>query len=142
MLDYVYRNRSSGITPLGKLIDWSYLNAIGWKGIRLRKENLERLLARAIAAHVSNPAALQVVVYALVAVAGLLVVLERNPLRQSMIAGAFGMCLAVLFLVFQAPDVALSEIVVSTIGLPFIILAALRKIHEQDRARKKEEEAK
>jgi len=49
-LDYVYRNRPSGITPLGKLIDWSYLNAIGWRGIRLRKENLERLLVQAIAA--------------------------------------------------------------------------------------------
>jgi alpha-beta hydrolase superfamily lysophospholipase len=49
-LDYVYRNRPSGITPLGRLIDWSYLNAIGWRGIRLRKANLERLLNQAIAA--------------------------------------------------------------------------------------------
>jgi alpha-beta hydrolase superfamily lysophospholipase len=48
-LDYVYRNRPSGITPLGRMIDGSYLNAIGWRGIRLRKENLERMLARAIA---------------------------------------------------------------------------------------------
>lgn len=30
-LDYVYRNRPSGITPIGRLIDWSYLNAIGWR---------------------------------------------------------------------------------------------------------------
>ncbi|MBV8732885.1 MAG: class I SAM-dependent methyltransferase family protein, partial [Acidobacteriia bacterium] len=49
-LDYIYRNRPSGITPLGRLIDWMYLNAIGWRGIRVRKENLERLLARAITA--------------------------------------------------------------------------------------------
>jgi alpha-beta hydrolase superfamily lysophospholipase len=49
-LDYVYRNRPSGITPIGRLIDWSYLNAIGWRGIRIRKQNLERMLARAIAA--------------------------------------------------------------------------------------------
>ena len=49
-LDYVYRNRPAGITPLGRLIDWSYLNAIGWRGIRIRKQNIERLLAQAIAA--------------------------------------------------------------------------------------------
>jgi alpha-beta hydrolase superfamily lysophospholipase len=49
-LDYVYRNRPSGITPIGRLIDWSYLNAIGWRGIRIRKQNLEQLLSRAMAA--------------------------------------------------------------------------------------------
>jgi len=49
-LDYVYRNKPAGITPLGRLIDWSYLNAIGWRGIRVRKVNIERLLMRAIAA--------------------------------------------------------------------------------------------
>ena len=49
-LDYIYRNHPSGITPIGKLIDWSYLNAIGWRGIRVRKEHLERLLAQAIGA--------------------------------------------------------------------------------------------
>jgi len=45
-LDYVYRNRPSGVTLLGRLIDWFYLNSIGWKGIRVRKENLERALLR------------------------------------------------------------------------------------------------
>src|SRR6185437_9923095 len=48
-LDYVYRNRPSGITPIGKLIDWCYLNAIGWRGIRVRRRNLEQLLREAIA---------------------------------------------------------------------------------------------
>lgn len=47
-LDYVYRNRPSGLSPIGKLIDWSYLNAIGWRGIRIRKINLESLIGRAI----------------------------------------------------------------------------------------------
>jgi alpha-beta hydrolase superfamily lysophospholipase len=49
-LDYVYRNRPSGVTPIGRLIDWSYLNAIGWRGIRVRKQNLEQMLSRAISA--------------------------------------------------------------------------------------------
>jgi hypothetical protein len=47
-LDYVYRNRAAGITPVGKLIDWSYVNSIGWRGIRVRKQNLERLLGDAM----------------------------------------------------------------------------------------------
>lgn len=44
MLDYVYENRPRGFTFLGKLIDWGYLNSIGWKGIRQRKLIMERLL--------------------------------------------------------------------------------------------------
>jgi uncharacterized MnhB-related membrane protein len=45
-----------------------------------------------------------------------------------------------LFFVFEAPDVALSEIVVSTVGLPLMILLALRKVREQERERRAEEE--
>ena len=47
-LDHVYRDTAAGITPLGRLIDRCYLNAIGWRGIRERKVNLIALLARAI----------------------------------------------------------------------------------------------
>ena len=43
-LDYVYRNQASGATPIRRLVDRSYINAIGWKGIRRRKENLVRAL--------------------------------------------------------------------------------------------------
>jgi alpha-beta hydrolase superfamily lysophospholipase len=53
-LDYVYRNQPSGITPIGKLIDWFYLNAPGWRGIRVRKQNLEKLLKQAIEALRAN----------------------------------------------------------------------------------------
>jgi SAM-dependent methyltransferase len=47
-LDYVYENRPRGKTLLGRMIDRGYLNSIGWRGIRQRKVNLERLLRRAI----------------------------------------------------------------------------------------------
>ncbi|HEX5092685.1 MAG TPA: bifunctional alpha/beta hydrolase/class I SAM-dependent methyltransferase [Burkholderiales bacterium] len=49
MMDYVYRDRAGGITPLGRLIDRNYLNAIGWRGIRVRKQHLERAIAAAAA---------------------------------------------------------------------------------------------
>lgn len=47
-LDYVYRNRSEGVTPFGRLVDRIYLDSIGWRGIRTRKIHLERLIGRAI----------------------------------------------------------------------------------------------
>jgi len=43
-LDYVYENKAKGLTPLGKLIDYFYLNSIGWRGIRLRRENMQHVL--------------------------------------------------------------------------------------------------
>ena len=45
-LDYVYCNQPGGVTALGRLIDRLYLNAIGWRGIRVRRQNLECLLRR------------------------------------------------------------------------------------------------
>jgi len=47
-LDYVYRNRASGFTPLGRLVDFCYLNAIGWRGIRQRRVHLHAALREAI----------------------------------------------------------------------------------------------
>jgi alpha-beta hydrolase superfamily lysophospholipase len=47
-LDYVYENLPQGISPVGRLIDAAYLNAIGWRGIRQRKANLKAALQRMI----------------------------------------------------------------------------------------------
>jgi alpha-beta hydrolase superfamily lysophospholipase len=47
-LDYVYKNKPSGGTLLGRLIDNNYLNSIGWRGIRVRRENLQCALRRCI----------------------------------------------------------------------------------------------
>ncbi len=47
-LDYVYTNKPRGALGLGRLIDKSYLNSIGWRGIRQRKENLKNALRKVI----------------------------------------------------------------------------------------------
>lgn len=39
-LDHVYKNEPKGITWFGKMLDKSYLESIGWKGIRQRKANM------------------------------------------------------------------------------------------------------
>ncbi len=71
---------------------------------------------------------LQVVVLLLVAAAGTGVVVTRDPLNQAVGVSFFGLLLAILFLVFQAPDVSLSAIVVGALALPLMLLLALAKI--------------
>lgn len=43
-LDYVYRNRPKGKHTFGVMMDYFYLNAIGWRGVRMRKINLLKQL--------------------------------------------------------------------------------------------------
>ena len=47
-LDYVYENQPAGATRLGRAIDAAYLGSIGWRGIRQRRANLEKLLRQLI----------------------------------------------------------------------------------------------
>jgi alpha-beta hydrolase superfamily lysophospholipase len=54
MLDYVYRNQSSGVPLLGTLVDRIFLNSIGWRGIRVRKLHLEQLIGNAMARLTEN----------------------------------------------------------------------------------------
>jgi energy-converting hydrogenase B subunit D len=62
-------------------------------------------------------------------------VLARRPLRQAMLASIYGLALGVLFFVFQAPDVALSQTVVGAVALPLMILLALAKVQEEKQER-------
>lgn len=48
-LDYVYRNQPTGLGPIGRAIDNTYLSSIGWRGIRQRKLHVEELLQLAMA---------------------------------------------------------------------------------------------
>jgi energy-converting hydrogenase B subunit D len=83
---------------------------------------------------------LQIAALAAVAIGGGAIVISPDPLRQAMVLGIYGLSLTFLFFVFQDPDVALSEIVVSTVGLPVMVLLALRKVREQEREREEVDE--
>ena len=76
--------------------------------------------------------ALHVTALLVVAVSGTAVVLMRDPLRQLVVAGFFGLALALLFFVFGAPDVALSQIVVSTVAVPLLALLTLVRMRERE----------
>jgi len=75
----------------------------------------------------------QAVAMTLVGVLALAVVVTRNPLHQVMVFGLFGSSLAVFFLVVQAPDVSLSEIVVGSAALPAMFLLTLAKVRNRER---------
>jgi energy-converting hydrogenase B subunit D len=82
---------------------------------------------------------LQIAALAGVAFTGTAVALTSDPLRQTLVLAVYGLTLTMLFFVFQDPDVALSEIVVTSVGLPVMILLALRKVGEQTRERSRQE---
>jgi energy-converting hydrogenase B subunit D len=80
---------------------------------------------------------LQAVTLALVAVGGLAVVLARDLVRQALLNGFFGLALVVLFLVFQAPDVALSAVAVGGAAAPLVLALAIARVHGRELDREK-----
>jgi energy-converting hydrogenase B subunit D len=82
---------------------------------------------------------LEVTVFLLVAVAGTAVVLTRDPLNQAIMASFYGLVLGIMFLVYQAPDVALSQITVGAVALPLMILLALAKVRTLGDGREEDE---
>ena len=63
---------------------------------------------------------------------GLSVVLARDPRRQVIVNGVYGLSLALLFVILQAPDVALSMLVVNTVAYPLVLLVAIGVIRREE----------
>lgn len=55
------------------------------------------------------------------------VVATRDPMKQALVAGAYGVLLAVAFVVLDAPDVAIAQLVIGGFASPFITMMALAK---------------
>jgi uncharacterized MnhB-related membrane protein len=72
---------------------------------------------------------------ALVAVGATMVVLTKNPESQAVVLGGYGLLLATLFVLLQAPDVALSQIAVGTAVVPLTVLLTIRAIERHRRQR-------
>jgi energy-converting hydrogenase B subunit D len=73
---------------------------------------------------------LVVLAFALVAAAGTAVVLSRDAQRQAITLSALGLTLTVLFLVLQAPDVALSQLAIGAAVVPLMVMLTLREISQ------------
>jgi uncharacterized MnhB-related membrane protein len=79
---------------------------------------------------------LQAVALSLVALGAPAVVLSRDPLKMIVVNGFYGLTLVLVFVIFGAPDVALSMLVVGTVAYPLVVLVAIARV----RARKGEDE--
>lgn len=86
---------------------------------------------------------LQFTILSFVAVTATAVVLTRDPAKQAIGISFYGLVMALMFFIFQAPDVALSQIVIGAVALPLMILLALTKIrrHEEEQRERKEQKA-
>lgn len=74
----------------------------------------------------------------LIAVSALGVVRTRSVTSQILALSFYGLLLAVMFLVFQAPDVALSQITVGAVALPLMVMLAQAKMKHRGAQRRKE----
>ena len=72
---------------------------------------------------------LQAVTIAFVALAAAGVVAARDVVRQAIVLSIYGFALVLLFLVYQAPDVALSALVVSGIAYPLVLVGAIARVN-------------
>lgn len=71
------------------------------------------------------------------------VVATRNPAKQAMVAAVYGAVLAIAFASFDAPDVAIAQMVVGGFATPFITFVALAKARSwqvEAAARERDEE--
>jgi uncharacterized MnhB-related membrane protein len=66
------------------------------------------------------------------------IVLSRRPKEQVVTLSFYGLLFALLFFIFQAPDVALSQIAVGAVMLPLMIMLALTKMRRQNIRRERE----
>ena len=88
---------------------------------------------------------MEIFVLLFVGATGTAVVLTRDPRSQVIGISFYGVLLGLMFFIFQAPDVALSQIAVGAVALPLMVMLALAKIRiasEDREQQKKKEEAK
>ena len=81
---------------------------------------------------------LQWVILLIVAGVAPAVVLSRDPKSQVVTLSFYGLICALMFFIFQAPDVALSQITIGAVMLPLMIMLALTKMRRQNLRRERE----
>lgn len=82
---------------------------------------------------------LQAVALALVALGAPAVVLSRDPLKTIVVNGVYGLTLVLLFVLYGAPDVGLSMLVVGAVAYPLVVLVAIARVRSRERDEKTKE---
>ena len=73
----------------------------------------------------------------LLAVSGFAVVRTRDTTEQVIALGFYGLVTALMFFIFQAPDVALSQITIGAVALPLMVMLAITRMKARESALKK-----
>ena len=71
----------------------------------------------------------------LIATTSFAIVRTRDVVNQLLALGFYGLLMALMFFVFQAPDVALSQITVGAVALPLMIILALSRMRARGPAK-------
>jgi uncharacterized MnhB-related membrane protein len=69
----------------------------------------------------------------LVGLTGTIVALTADPHRQAIVLAVFGLALTVLFVVLQAPDVALSQLLIGGVVVPLMVMLTVRTVQRRHR---------
>jgi uncharacterized MnhB-related membrane protein len=75
---------------------------------------------------------------ALIAVSAFVIVRTDNVTNQLLGLAFYGLLFALMFFVFQAPDVALSQITVGAVALPLMIMLAITRMKHRKALRDRE----
>lgn len=70
----------------------------------------------------------------LIAIAGFAIVRTQNVIAQVLALTFYGLLFGLLFFIFHAPDVALSQITVGGLALPLMLMLAISRVrHRKER---------
>lgn len=76
----------------------------------------------------------------LIAVAAFIIVHTDDVTNQLLGLAFYGLLFALMFFIFQAPDVALSQITVGAIALPLMIMLAITRMKHRDALKQQKKE--
>lgn len=77
---------------------------------------------------------------ALIAVSAFVIVRTDDITNQILALGFYGLLFALMFFLFQAPDVALSQITVGAIALPLMVMLAITRMKHRKAVNKQEKQ--
>jgi energy-converting hydrogenase B subunit D len=80
------------------------------------------------------------VLLSLIAVTGFVIVRTHDRTAQVFALTFYGLLFGLLFFVFQAPDVALSQITVGGLALPLMLMLAISRMRSRKERQEKEHE--
>lgn len=79
---------------------------------------------------------------ALIAVTAFVIVRTDDVMNQVLALAFYGLLFALMFFLFQAPDVALSQITVGAIALPLMVMLAITRMRFREAMRRQQEKQK